>query len=162
MPNVVEMIEDLLAHVTPPIKLTRRTLAEIVQRTTNRQAALDNPQEFTQQAARIVRETAIHQIVDGIQYAKLGIWYDMEQWIEEEETTADRFVPVDKSIYDHIVCQSETERKFVEKLKNRNDVRLFVKLPAWFKVPTPIGNYNPDWGLVMIEPDQNGDNGGIL
>jgi type III restriction enzyme len=91
VPNVVEMIEDLLAHVTPPIKLTRRTLAEIVQRTTNRQSALDNPQEFTQQAARIVREKAIHQIVDGIQYSKLGIWYDMELWAEEEETMAAPF-----------------------------------------------------------------------
>lgn len=158
VPNIVEMIEDLLAHVVPPIKLTRRTLGEIVQKTTNRKAALDNPQDFTQHAARIIREKAIQQIVAGIQYTKLDTWYDMELFAEEEETTSDRIVPVDKSIYDYIVCQSETERRFVEKLKLRDDVRLFVKLPAWFKVPTPIGNYNPDWGLVMITPDQFGDN----
>jgi type III restriction enzyme len=164
VPNVVEMVEDLLAHVTPPIKLTRRTLAEIVRKTANREAVLDNPQEFTQHAARIIREKAIQQLLDGIQYTKLGTWYDMELWAEEEETTSDRIVQVDKSIYDFIVCQSETERKFVEKLKTRNDVRLFVKLPAWFKVPTPIGNYNPDWALVMSQPDQYGDmdNGPLL
>ena len=52
LPNLVEMLEDLIAHITPPIKLTRRTLAAIIIRTKNRQAALDNPQEFASQAAR--------------------------------------------------------------------------------------------------------------
>jgi type III restriction enzyme len=49
--------------------------------------------------------------------------------------------------------QSETERKFAEKLKKRKDVRLFVKLPGWFKVPTPVGQYNPDWALVIEEAE---------
>ena len=97
--------------------------------TKNRQAALDNPQEFALQAARIIREKAIQQLVDGIQYEKDGTWYEMSEWVEEEETVSDRLVPVENSIYDHIVVQSETERKFVEKLKKRKDVRLFVKLP---------------------------------
>lgn len=162
VPNVVGMIEDLLDHVSPPIKLTRRTITEIFQKTANRQAALDNPQEFAQHAARIIREKAIHQIVAGIQYTKLGTWYEMESWVEEEETTSNRMVQVDKSIYDFIVCQSETERKFAEKLKMRDDVRLFVKFPGWFKVTTPVGNYNPDWGLVMVERDQFGDDGPLL
>src|SRR5713226_7606243 len=149
VPNIVEMIEDLIAHITPPIKLTRKTLTTIVTRTKNRQAALDNPQEFALQTARIVREKAIQQLVDGIQYFKDGTWYSMTEWVEEEETVSDRLIPVDNSIYDHIVVQSETEKKFVEKLKKRTDVRLFVKLPNWFKVGTPVGQYNPDWGLVM-------------
>ena len=153
VPNLVEMIEDLIAHITPPIKLTRRTLATIVTGTKNRQAALDNPQEFASQAARVIREKAIQQLVDGIQYEKDGTWYEMSEWVEEEETVSDRLVPVDNSIYDHIVVQSETERKFAEKLKKRKDVRLFVKLPGWFKVPTPVGQYNPDWALVMEEAE---------
>ena len=44
--------------------------------------------------------------------------------------------------------------KFAEKLKKRKDVRLFVKLPNWFKVATPVGQYNPDWALVMDKPDE--------
>jgi type III restriction enzyme len=149
VPNIVEMIEDLIAHITPPIKLTRKTLTTIVTRTKNRQAALDNPQEFALQAARIVREKAVQQLVDGIQYFKDGTWYDMSEWVEEEETVSERLVPVDNSIYDHIVVQSETEKRFVEKLKKMKNVRLFIKLPNWFKVGTPVGQYNPDWGLVM-------------
>ena len=149
VPNVVEMIGDLIAHITPPIKLTRRTLATIVTRTVNRQAALNNPQEFALQAARIVRERAIQQLVDGIQYYKDGTWYDMSEWVEEEETVSDRLIPVNNSIYDYIVVQSDTEKKFAEKLKRMKNVRLFIKLPGWFKVTTPVGQYNPDWGLVM-------------
>ncbi len=161
-PNIVAMIEDLIAHITPPIKLTRKTLSAIVLRTKDRKAALDNPQEFALHAARIVREKAIEQLVEGIQYFKDGTWYDMSQWVEEEETVSDRLIPVDNSIYDHIVVQSDTEKRFVEKLKRRTDVRLFVKLPAWFKVPTPLGQYNPDWGLVMEEVDAFGDSGPLL
>jgi type III restriction enzyme len=149
VPNVVAMIEDLIAHISPPIKLTRKTLATIVTRSKNRQAALDNPQEFALQAARIVREKAVQQLVDGIQYMKDGTWYDMSEWVEEEETVSERLIPVENSIYDHIVVQSETERKFAEKLKKMKNVRLFIKLPSWFKVGTPVGQYNPDWGLVM-------------
>jgi type III restriction enzyme len=149
VPNVVAMIEDLIAHITPPIKLTRKTLARIVTQTTNRQAALDNPQEFALQTARIVREKAVQQLVDGIQYEKDGTWFDMSEWVEEEETVSERLVAVDNSIYDHIVVQSETEKKFVEKLKKMRNVHLFIKLPNWFKVGTPVGQYNPDWGLVM-------------
>lgn len=130
VPNLVEMLEELIAHITPPIKLTRRTLFAIITRIRNRQAALDNPQEFASQAARLIREKAIQQLVDGIQYEKDGKWYEMSEWVEEEETVSDRLIPVDNSIYDHIVVQSETERKFIEKLRRRNDVRLFVKLPG--------------------------------
>jgi type III restriction enzyme len=143
------MIEDLIGHITPPIKLTRKTLAVIVTKTENRQSALDNPQEFSLQAARIVREKAIQQLVDGIQYIKDGTWYDMSEWVEEEATVSERLVPVENSIYDHIVVQSETEKRFAEKLKRMKNVRLFIKLPNWFKVKTPVGQYNPDWGLVM-------------
>jgi type III restriction enzyme len=68
-----------------------------------------------------------------------------------------RLIPVDNSIYDHIVVQFDREKRFVEKLKKRTGVRLFVKLPAWFKVATPVGQYNPDWGLVMEKVDAFGD-----
>src|SRR5256885_15208737 len=126
------MTKYLIRQSTPPIRLTRKTLATIVTRTVNRQAALDNPQEFSLQAARIVREKAIDQLVDGIQYFKDGTWYDMTEWVEEEETVSERLIPVENSIYDHIVVQSDIEKKFVEKLRKRSDVRLFVKLPSWF------------------------------
>lgn len=159
IPNLVEMLEDQLSHVTPPIKLTRRTLATIITKTKNCRAGLNNPQEFTAQAAQVIRTRAIQELVAGIQYQKDGTWYEMSQFTEEEETVSDRLISVSKSIYDHIIVESDTERRFVEKLKNRGDVRLFVKLPGWFKVATPVGAYNPDWALVMEQVDAYGDSG---
>jgi type III restriction enzyme len=158
-PNVVAMIEDLIAHITPPIKLTRRTLTEIISKTKNRQSALDNPQEFALQAARIVRAKALQQLVDGVKYFKDGTWYEMSEWVEAEETVSERLVATDKSIYDHIVVQSESERRFAERLKKMSNVDIFVKLPSWFKVTTPVGQYNPDWALVMEQRDEFGDAG---
>ncbi len=162
VPNLVGMLEDMMAHVSPPIKLTRRTLATIITGTKNRQAALDKPQEFVTQAVRVIRVAAIQQLVDSIQYEKNGTWYKMSEWVEEEETGASRVVPVGKSIYDNIVVDSDTERRFAECLRNDGRVRLFVKLPPWFKVGTPVGNYNPDWALVMQEADAFGDAGPVL
>jgi hypothetical protein len=109
----------------------------------HRQAALDNPQEFALQAARIVREKAIQQLVDGIQYYKDGTWYDMSEWVEEEETVSDRLIPVNNSIYDYIVVPSDTEKKFAEKLKRMKNVRLFIKLPGWFQGCNPSRAVQP-------------------
>jgi type III restriction enzyme len=60
---------------------------------------------------------------------------------------------VKKSIYDYIVYDSEVEREFAQKLDEREDIRLFVKLPEWFKVETPVGTYNPDWAIVKHDDE---------
>jgi len=127
------MIEDLIAHITPPIKLTRRTRAAIVTGIKNRQAALDNPQEFARPTARSFRENAIKQLVDA-SVREDGTWYEMTRMGRTgRDAFSDRSWPVENSIYDHIVVQSDTERKFAEKLKKMKTVRLFVKLAGWFK-----------------------------
>jgi len=74
------------------------------------------------------------------------------EWIEEEETISERLIPVENSVYDHVIWQSEIEKRFVERVKKRNDVRFFVKLPGWFKVAT----------LVMEQTDAFGDQGPVL
>ena len=57
-------------------------------------------------------------------------------------------LPVNRSVVDMVVCDSEVEEKFAIYLDGRDDVPLFFKLPDWYKIPTPLGNYNPDWALV--------------
>ncbi len=66
-------------------------------------------------------------------------------------------MPAERSIYDQIVFDSEVERAFVDGLERRDDVRCYVKLPNWFTVPTPVGEYNPDWAIVMEDVDAHGD-----
>ncbi len=55
---------------------------------------------------------------------------------------------VNNSIYEYVVYDSEVEREFAKRLDKREDIKLFVKLPDWFKVETPVGTYNPDWAIV--------------
>src|SRR5690606_5337087 len=72
----------------------------------------------------------------------------------EREHFVDRLYKVqnpDKTDYDQVVFDSGVERKFAELLDMREDVKLFMKLPARFKVPTPVGHYNPDWAIVKQE-----------
>ena len=58
---------------------------------------------------------------------------------------------VNKSVYEYVVYDSEVEREFAQKLDQRTDIMLFVKLPGWFEIDTPLGKYNPDWAIVKHE-----------
>ena len=160
LPNLVEMMADLMEHTTPPVRLSRATLLEIIRRTTNKQAALDNPQDFAVKTVQVIKEKVANQLVYGIQYEKIQEWFQMEQWDVEIETSADKMLPAERSIYDYIVCDSATERAFVNALEHLEAVRLYLKLPNWFKVPTPVGNYNPDWAIVIEDRDEFGDTSG--
>ena len=72
------------------------------------------------------------------------------------ESWAEYLVPTTRSVYDFAIFDSEVERKFVEGLEQRSDVKLYLKLPAFFKVATPIGAYNPDWAIVLEPRDAHG------
>jgi len=172
LPNLVDLMTDLLAHTSPPVRLTRRTLLELYRRVGEKDVALDNPHEWATTAVCIVKEKLADQLVDGIQYIRVSDVpgsdrlssgekrYEMRQVLDEDEVElfSKHIVPTgtDKSIYDLVPCDSEVERKFVNDLEARSDVRLYLKLPYWFTVPTPVGEYRPDWAIVMDGPEENG------
>src|SRR5579863_6332877 len=68
-----------------------------------------------------------------------------------ESVYLNRLVEVERSIYDVIEFDSDVEKRFAKGLDAREDIKLFFKLPAWFKVQTPMGEYNPDWAIVKEE-----------
>jgi len=156
LPNLVEIMANLMEHTMPKVRLTRRTLLEIIRNTPKQQAVIDNPTEFATVAVRIIKGKLTDQLVEGIQYDEINDWYEMTQLDAEIPSWEDYLVPARKSVYDHVIYQSEVERQFVEGLEHRDDVKLYLKLPAWFTVPTPIGEYNPDWAIVMEERDEHG------
>ena len=157
LPNLVDTMMHLLENTTPPMRLTRKTLLEIFRRTQNQQAALDNPHEFATVAVRIIKEKLTDQLVDGIKYEKINEFYEMCQFEANIESWEDHLIPAKRSLYDHVIYDSEVEKKFVQGLERRKEVKLYVKLPAFFKVPTPIGSYNPDWAIVFECHDKFGD-----
>ena len=153
LPNLVDTMMHLLENTTPPMRLTKQTLLEIFMRTKKQQAALDNPHEFASVTVRIIKEKLTDQLINGIKYEKIGECYEMCQFEAEIKSWDKYLIPTKRSVYDNVIFDSDTEKKFVEELENLGFVKLYVKLPAFFKIPTPIGTYNPDWAIVMDDPD---------
>ena len=158
LPNLVDTMTHLLENTTPRTRLTKKTLLEIFRRTQkNQQAALDNPHEFASVAVRIIKEKLTDQLIDGIKYEKIDEYYEMCQFETRIESWENHLIPAERSLYDHVIFDSDTEKKFVEELEKLDYVKLYVKLPAFFKVPTPIGSYNPDWAIVVEPRDEFGE-----
>jgi len=163
LPNFLTAITDQLEHTTPPVRLTRGTLLAIYKRTKLRDAALANPQEFVALAARSIKQHLADQLVTGIQYEKIAEWYEMSllkadiPLLEEYITPSLKLDGSDgTSLYDYVGVDSSVERAFVEDLERRDDVKLYIKLPSWFEVDTPVGKYNPDWAIVLTHLNEFG------
>ncbi len=141
---------DLLGYLQQKTELTRRTLAEILIRSGRLEEVKRNPQQFLEQAQQAIETELKQLLVAGIKYERIaGQEYEMLLFEEKEITSAlANMVEVDNSLYDVVAVDSDVERKFAEAMSSRQDIRLFVKLPSWFMIPTPLGTYNPDWAIV--------------
>lgn len=165
LPNLIEVMENLMENTSPPMRVSRNTLVEIYRRSGKRELALDNPHEFAAAAVGCIKNRLADQLVEGIRYERIDEWYEMTQFVSEIETWSDHVVPSERRngaggthIYDAVPFDSETiERSFITGLEKRKDVKLYIKLPSWFTVTTPVGEYNPDWAVVMENPDGGDD-----
>ncbi len=156
LPNLLEIMSNLMEHSSPPVRISRRTLLEIFKHINNKTAATNNPHGFATVAVQIIKDKLAEHLVRGIKYFKINEWYEMTQLDAETENWLDYMVPTERAVYDHVVYESEVEKNFVEGLEQRDDIRLYLRLPSWFKVVTPVGEYNPDWAIVMEERDEYG------
>ncbi|MEB3206383.1 MAG: DEAD/DEAH box helicase family protein [Vampirovibrionales bacterium] len=148
-------IPDMVRYLQSKTELTRGTVAQILIQSGRLQEAMLNPQAFMEQALEAIQGVLRNLMVNGISYEKIaGDFYEMLLFEQEEvESYLDRLIKVEHSIFDYVEYDSETERLFAEQLDRLSDIKLFVKLPNWFKVQTPIGSYNPDWAIAK-EADQ--------
>ncbi|OJW56236.1 MAG: DEAD/DEAH box helicase [Thiobacillus sp. 65-1059] len=143
-------IPDLLGYLQNKTELTRSTLAQILIQSGRLGEVQENPQMFLDQALSAIQRELHELMIKGIKYERInGSEYEMLLF-EEKELSGylSNMLEVDKSIYDVVLWESDVEREFAEAMSSREDIRLFVKLPAWFKIETPIGTYNPDWAIV--------------
>jgi type III restriction enzyme len=158
LPNVVEIMMNLMAHTSPPMRLTRATLLEIVKCAPDPEAVIENPNGFATTAVQVIKEKLADQLIDGIVYRPTGEFYELSRFEPTLSSYREYAVPATKSLYDQIVCDSQVEKDFVIGLENMEDIKFFVKLPDWFKVETPIGGYNPDWAVVRPDPNKPDQN----
>jgi type III restriction enzyme len=104
----------------------------------------------------LLNRTKRMALVAGIRYERLGPeHYYAQELFQEQELSGylKQMVPATKSVYEEVLFDSSgVERNFAEELEANAAVKVFAKLPGWFQVPTPLGNYNPDWA-VLIEKD---------
>ena len=148
-------IPDIIGYIVRETTLTRDTIVKILMGIDNLSLVFNNPQEFVMSCTTIIKERLADFLVNGVEYNKIDEWYRMSLF-DDIETYKSYVVNANKSIYDGVVCDSDVEKTFAQDLENRNDIKLFVKLPRWFVVDTPIGTYNPDWAIVKDDVDELG------
>ena len=143
---------DLIGTVAEKTQLLRGTVAAIlagINKLTFDQYKT-NPEDFILKAARIINEQKATVIVEHLAYDPIEDRYDMK--IFTQEKSKDSFakaVKVDRHIFDYVFTDSNIERKFVTELDTGTDVIVYAKLPKLFSIPTPVGNYNPDWAIAF-------------
>ena len=156
-----QVLPDLIGALQERTHLTRGTLLTIIRNSQRLGEFKGNPQGFITEAARQIQKALDELLVDGIRYEKLaGEHYKMDLFNEPElEAYLDRSYQVQhgnqgdqvQTPYDYIECDSHIERMTAQSLDGAGNVKFFCKLPRWFTIPTPVGDYNPDWAVVLDE-----------
>ncbi len=150
-------LPDLLTELQDRTQLTRRTINTILINSERLDDFKRNPQQFIELSAETINRCKRLALVDGIKYQKLGDdhFYAQELFDQEELTgyLKNMLMDTQKSVYEHVVYDSTTERDFADALEKNDAIKLYAKLPGWFKVPTPLGSYNPDWAVLVEQDD---------
>ncbi len=151
-------LPDLLTDLQDKTQLTRKSLVKILSGSRRLPDFKKNPQEFIDLASEAINRTKRLALVDGIKYQRVGDdHYYAQELFKQEELTGylKNTLQTQKSVYEHVVYDSAgVERRFAEELEANEAVRVYAKLPDWFKVPTPLGTYNPDWAVLIEDEGQ--------
>lgn len=146
---------DLLGEITEKSQLTRRTAAAILSGVTPETFAKFrlNPEQFITEAARLINEQKATVIVEHLAYDALNDRFDTAIFTENQAKqdlthAGDKLM---KHIYDYVATDSKVERDFVTELDTSQEVAVYAKLPRGFFIPTPVGDYNPDWAIAFTE-----------
>ena len=112
-----------------------------------------NPEEFILKAGKIINNEKATAIIQHITYNKLDAVYDTAIFTAAtlRGKLGQNAMPVDRSIYDYLIYDSEGERKFAGQLDINEKVAIYVKLPKSFFISTPVGKYSPDWAIAFHE-----------
>ena len=144
---------DLLGKIGTATKLTRKTVATILTRIRPSKFAMykANPEEFIRKVTRLIMEQKATIIVEHISYNQVDGQFDSDIFTQEKHATMDKAFEGKKSIVDYVFTDSEGERRFARDIDTAREVVVYAKLPKGFHIPTPVGNYSPDWAIAFQE-----------
>ena len=149
-------IPDVFGYIQSKTELTRSTIQQILSKSGRIGDIIINPQLFLDLATQAINRVLYDLMIDGIKYQKIGgSEYEMALFEAQElevylNNHSFKVSDASKTIYDEFVpLDSGVESRFAQDCENSEQIKFYFKLPNWFKIPTPIGNYNPDWALVF-------------
>ena len=150
---VPRALPDMLAYLQNETELTRSTLVRILKESGRLAEFFNNPQRFMDAVAAILKHELHRLLVDGIKYERIeGIGaeaeWEMLLFKNEELINYLTALQVNKSVYEYVRLRLGSRARIRAKLDQREDIKLFVKLPSWFEIDTPVGKYNPDWAIL--------------
>ncbi len=143
---------DLIGRLAGETQLTRATVASVLQGINKALFSQyrTNPEDFMQKAARLMNEQKATVIVEHIAYDPTGDTHTMDIFTQDKpKEDFSKAVKADHHIYDYVFTDSKNERDFVRELDTSTAVVVYAKLPRGFSIPTPVGNYNPDWAIAF-------------
>ena len=146
---------DLIGKVADNVQLTRRTVTEIlsgIQKAVFGQFRT-NPENFISEATRLIHEQKATVIIEHLSYDAISEMHDIDIFTDgqSKQDFSKAGEPLKRHIYDYVITDSKTERTFVKELDTSTEVVVYAKLPKGFFIPTPVGNYNPDWAITFKE-----------
>lgn len=146
---------DLLGKISEETDLTRRTVAEILIRISPTKFGLFkmNPEHFISEACRLIKEQKAGVIIDKLRYDALHETYETDIFTAAQsgQDFKNATEKLRNHIYDYCITDSAVESDFVKALDNSDEVVVYAKLPRGFLIPTPVGDYNPDWAISFKE-----------
>jgi type III restriction enzyme len=149
-------IPDVLGYIQSKTELTRSTILDILVKSDRIEDILVNPQLFLDLSVQAIKRTLYSVMIDGIKYQKIGgSAYEMALFEAQEleiylNSFTHKVTNANKTIYEEFVpLDSGVESQFAKDCESSDQIKFYFKLPNWFKIPTPIGNYNPDWAIVF-------------
>ncbi|WP_299038551.1 DEAD/DEAH box helicase family protein [uncultured Pseudokineococcus sp.] len=152
-------LPDVITELQEATSLTRKTIVDILIGSGRLGEFIGNPNDYIAMTKRALQSELAKIVVDGIQYERIaGSVYELRELQRDGEEEKERFLDqmykvqhTHKTDFDFVVFDSDVERQFAELLDSREDIKLFMKLPAKFKIDTPVGPYSPDWAIIKQE-----------
>lgn len=152
-------VGDILTSLEDATHLTRKTLARILTGTRFLGTIRYNGPLFEKIVQRVIKAELKSLMVKGVSYRPVTIGqteYNAQEIFKDTEGYLDKMLPTsEKCLMNHVIWQSDVEREFATAAEASAEVKLYVKLPNDFRIPTPLGPYNPDWALVIEVEGKN-------
>lgn len=146
---------DLLGKIAENTQLTRKTIAEVLSgvQTAVFKQFKQNPEHFIAESSRLINEQKATIIIERLSYDNIAETHDIDIFTagQSKQDFTKASEKLKNHIYDYVITDSKVEREFVKELDTSTEVVVYAKLPRGFLIPTPVGDYNPDWAISFKE-----------